>query len=99
MAILKFSLEGQELLSRNLRILADGITSMRPEFNTIGETIISGVNKNFSDEGTELGKWAPLAASTRAARAKRTGYYKKAPSKPGVLRWTGKLQEGFYKTA
>lgn len=93
MAILKFNLEGQELLSRNLRVLADGITSMRPEFNKIGDRIISGVNSNFSSGGTELGKWAPLAASTKAARAKRTGYYKKAPKSPGILRWTGKLQE------
>lgn len=97
MAMLKFNLEGQELLSRNFRILADGITKMRPEFWQIGESIITGVNKNFSSTGTELQKWAPLAASTKQARANRTWHYKKAPNKPSLLRWTGKLQDGFYK--
>ena len=35
MAVLEFQLEGQKVLSRNLRILADGVQDMQSEFKDI----------------------------------------------------------------
>lgn len=35
MAVLEFQLEGQKVLSRNLRILADGVQDMQNEFKDI----------------------------------------------------------------
>lgn len=35
MAVLEFQLEGQKVLSRNLRILADGVQDMQKEFKDI----------------------------------------------------------------
>jgi len=102
MARLEFELEGQKVLSRNLRILADGVKDMQTEFRQIGDLIEGSAKKNFENQGSEGGgKWRPLSAATVKARQKRTGHYKKAPSGAGangpILTWTGNLKNSFIK--
>lgn len=80
MALLSFEIEGEKVLSRNFRVLADDIKSMRPEFQEVGKAIMESAQRNFDNQGTETGKWKSLAPSTKKAREKRTGYYKKTPS-------------------
>ena len=73
MAVLSFQLEGQQVLSRNLRILADGIEDMRPEFKEIGDMIEKSAQTNFENEGSEGGgKWKSLSPATVKARQKKT---------------------------
>lgn len=56
-------------------------------------------NEVFATEGgAGAGKWAPLAASTVNARAKRTGYYRRSGSGGKVLTWSGTLKSGFSGT-
>lgn len=43
-------------------------------------------------------KWRDLAPSTKKARERRWGYYKKEPKNPTTLRWTGNLQDNRTKT-
>lgn len=81
MALLTFELDGQKVLSRNLRILADGIQDMQPEFKEIGDMIEKSAQANFTNEGSESGgKWKNLSPATVKARQKRQGYYKNSPS-------------------
>ncbi len=102
MAVLSFQLEGQQVLSRNLRILADGIEDMRPEFKEIGDMIEKSAQTNFENEGSEGGgKWKSLSPATVKARQKKTWYYKNSPSGASanwpILRWTGRLASSFVK--
>ena len=79
MARLTFEIEGVKVLSRNLRVLADDVVSMKPEFEEIGKIIVEGAQKNFENQGTEEGKWQSLSSSTLEARRKRSGHYKNPP--------------------
>ena len=73
MAILSFEIEGQKVISRNFRILADEIKAMKPEFEEVGQIMLDGSLENFETEGSETGgKWKPLAPATIMARKKRT---------------------------
>lgn len=96
MAQIKFAVQWEVQLSRNLRVFAKNITNLKDFFqdaldivekksNSIWATAWGNVEKNP--------KWKGLAASTEKARERRWGYYKKAPSNPWVMRWTGRLQD------
>lgn len=80
MAVLSFEIEGDKVLSRNFRVLADEIVELAPEFEEVGDAIIDGAKQNFEDQGTETGKWKSLSPFTLQARNARTGYYKNPPS-------------------
>jgi len=100
MAVLEFQLEGQKVLSRNLRILADGVQDMQKEFKEIWKTIESSAVSNFDTEGSEGGgKWKSLSPSTVKARQKKTWYYKKASNGANatwpILQWTWNLKRSF----
>lgn len=100
MASLEFRVDGEKVLSRNLRIIADGITDMAPEMGKIGALVKADALENMASQSSEGGgAWKPLAPFTVAMRAKRWGYYHRAPNGAGasspVLRWTGRLAEGF----
>lgn len=57
-------------------------------------------DKVFQTSGAAVGnRWAPLAASTLQARARRTGHYKNAPiTTSKIMIWTGALKSGFKNT-
>jgi hypothetical protein len=101
MAMLEFIVDGQKVISRNLRVLADGIGNMTKEFKQIGELVRSSALDNLESQGSEGGGgWKPLAPKTQRMREKRLGYYKNAPGagagKSGpILQWTGRLKAGF----
>lgn len=55
MAMLEFIVDGQKVISRNLRVLADGIGDMRTEFAQIGELVRSSALDNMESQGSEGG--------------------------------------------
>ncbi len=48
MALLTFTVEGDKVLSRNLRIVADSITDFRKEFGRIGQLVKASALENLS---------------------------------------------------
>lgn len=96
MAELKFSVQGEVQLSRNLRVFAKNIANLKPFFEDALDIVENKSNQIWATAGSNVEKnpkWKGLAPSTQKARERRWGYYKKAPSSPKVLRWTGKLQD------
>jgi phage gpG-like protein len=103
MAYLEFRVDGDKVLSRNLRIIADSVGDMRQELGQIGDLVRTSAVENLESGGSEGGgKWKPLAPKTVRMRAKRQGYYKNAPAGAGpsgpVLQWTGRLKNSFRST-
>ena len=101
MALLNFEIEGQKVLSRNFRILADEVKTMKPEFRNIGAAIIEESQKHFNNGWIEGSKWKKLSPATVKARKNRFWHYKKKPAGAGargpILVWTWKLKKGFEK--
>ena len=96
MVQLQFSVSGNVQLSRNLRLFAKEIKNLREFFEEAIGIIEARSDNVFSSQGSNVEKanpWPPLAASTLKARERRWGYYKRAPSRPSTLRWTGNLQD------
>lgn len=93
---LSFTVVGDKQLSRNIRAFVDRLDNLGEFFRDAIDIVEARTDDLFSKEGSNVekaGRWPPLAASTIEARTRRWGYYKKSPNKPGVLRWTGNLQE------
>ena len=81
MSNLTFIVDGEKVLSRNLRIISDGVKNMTNEFKSIGELVKRSAEKNIESGGSESGgKWKPLSPKTVRMRQKRQGYYKAAPN-------------------
>ena len=96
MVVVNFNVQGVTQVSRNLRVLAKDITNLGEFYGDALDIITARSDSIFAVAGANVqraGVWPPLAASTIKAREKRWGYYKRSPSRPGVLRWTGNLQE------
>lgn len=96
MVQLTFKVQGHTQLSRNLRVFAEDLSKLGGFFGEALDIIASRSDSLFAAEGRNVEKansWAPLAPSTIKARERRWGYYRRSPSSPGVLRWTGNLQE------
>ncbi len=93
---LNFKVNGATQLSRNLRLFVEKLSNLK-EFFDAALTIVEGrTDSLFAARGGNVEKanpWPPLAPSTIKAREKRWGYYKRNPSSPSVLRWTGALQD------
>lgn len=96
MVQLNFKVSGATQLSRNLRLFVEKLSNLK-EFFDEALTIVEGrSNALFGAQGRNVekaGPWPPLAPSTIKARERRWGYYKRNPSNPSVLRWTGALQD------
>lgn len=93
---IKFVVEGQTQVSRNLRILADAIPNLREWFDDALDIVDSRTHALFMAQGATAEKgppWAALSPKTLRAREKRWGYYKRTPNRPGLLRWTGALED------
>lgn len=96
MVQLSFNVQGHKQMSRNLRVFAKDIGDLRSFFEEAIEIIGARSDELFNSEGSKVQKanpWAPLAPSTIKARQKRWGYYKRTPSRPAMMRWTGNMQE------
>lgn len=99
---LTLTIDGDIQLSRNLRIAEVRLADYKPFLTRAIDIMKDRTDELFETEGGNVEKspqWADLSASTRLARSKGWGYYRKKPNKPGVLRWTGKLQNSARKNA
>jgi len=47
---IEFQLDGDKVLSRNIRLLANNITDMQSEFNQVGKLVVDKAKKNI-DQG------------------------------------------------
>lgn len=93
---LEFSIDGNKDISRNLRIAAEKMGSMKPAMYDIGNLVRAGALQNISQQGSESGgKWKPLSQRTLEMRRRRRGYYRNAGSGSQVLVWSGALRDGF----
>ena len=94
--IVEFSIDGDVQLSRNLRIFAEELDHLEPFHRGSIEIITQRTDEIFKGQGSSMAKspaWQPLSERTLEARKKRLGHYKLTPNRPGILRWTGTLQE------
>lgn len=92
---IKWTVNGDIQLSRNLRLFVTNLSKMSEFYGEAVGIIEAKSDQIFSKAGGNVEKnpkWSPLAPSTLKARERRWGYYKNPPSSPGTLRWTGKLQ-------
>lgn len=97
---LTIELQGGDKLSRSLEIAAREISDFEQFFDdslTIVENSVQEAQKT-SWSSTGLWKREGLSSRTQLARQRRYGYYKNAPSSPGVLRWTWKMLSSTVKT-
>ena len=99
---ISISVDGLNEFVRNLRIKSEGIREGLEEVHgTIVDVVKDRTDELFEKEGSDVQNgppWKPLSASTELSRKKRTGYYRNEPDNPGVLRWTGRLQNSAVKT-
>jgi len=94
---LNFNIAGVEQVSRNLRILAVEVPKLNEVFKNMLDIVEARTDAIFDAQGSNVekaGTWPGLAESTLKARKNRWGYYKRAPSRPSVMRWTGNMQQG-----
>lgn len=90
------NVDGYKQLGRNIRRIAKDIKEMRPFFDSAINIVTTRSDAIWAMEGGNVEKapsWRPLSAKTVKARERRWGYYKRTPSRPGIMRWTGNLQE------
>lgn len=93
---ISFNVNGQQQLSRNLRVAVTQLPKMKEFFQEACDIVSEKSDSLFKAQGTNVEKnpkWKNLAPSTVKARQMGWGYYKNKPSNPGILRWTGKMQE------
>jgi len=102
MAQIKFTVNGEVQLSRNLRVAAKSIQNMSTFIKEAVWIVEQKSDSIFSQQWRNVEKsptWKSLAASTLAARARRSWYYKQSPAwNPWILRWTWRLQKDRTKT-
>lgn len=85
-------------MARNLRVVGEKLSNLTEFAKESLEIVEERKDEVFDKQGGTL-KWQSLAASTQRARANKWGYYKKGASNPGILRWTGNLQDNVTKKA
>lgn len=96
MAEISIEIDGEEQLSRNLRVFLTRLDNHKEFHQGAIQLIGERSDEIFGAEGSNVEKaprWKALAESTLAARSARHGYYKNPPNSPRVLRWTGRGQE------
>lgn len=78
---LEFHIDGDKVLSRNLRVTGEKIQDMRSEMAQIGQVVRESAIDNIDDQGSEGGgQWKPLSQRTIKARSERRGYYRNSPN-------------------
>lgn len=96
---ISFSVDGVEKLSRAILDFDRGLKNMKPFYRDAIDIVHDRSKSIFANDGKNLvqWKWRPLKSSTIKARSRGWWSYSQAPSKPWVLRWTGKLQDSVKK--
>lgn len=82
---MKFVVNGEVQLSRNLRVLVQNVANLQGFFGDALGIVEKKSNQIWATAGANVEKnpkWKGLAPSTQKARERRWGYYKKAPSNP-----------------
>ncbi len=96
-----FQVDDTRVLKR-LGLTKRGMADCRKPLTKAGDQLLKlfGVEV-FETQGGAIGDaWRALAASTRTARAQRTGYYRNPPIRTDkILIWTGRLMGGMKKEA
>lgn len=102
MAQIRFVVNGDVQLSRNLRIAANQIQNLEWFFSDALNIVEDKSDSIWSSWWTNVEKspkWKQLAPSTLRARANWWWYYwKVAPSNPWLMRWSWNLQNNKTKT-
>lgn len=100
---LSFSIDGDKVMSRALDGLAFELANMQGFFERTGKKVQAHSKRMFASQGgavEKYPKWAGLSGRTEEARKRRWGYYKQPPAgTPGILHWTGKLENTFRQVA
>jgi len=99
---IKFEVNWQIQLSRNLRLVAINLKNLKPFFEKSLDIIKERTDEVFEKEWSNVEKnpkWRKLTPRVEKARIKRWWYYKKTPNNPWILRWTWNLQENITKEA
>jgi len=98
---IEFEIMGEQVLARSLMDAGKRLDNLKGFFSEALNVLQKHSDALFKSDGQNaesVPKWKAHADSTKKARSKRWGYYKNPPSKPGLLRWTGKMQESARKT-
>ena len=93
---ISMSVDGVTELSRELLLLAKGFHDTQEMQIRIITLVGDNVQQTFYKAGTNLqnsSSWASLSPRTEKARERGRGYYSKPSNNPGILRWTGNLQD------
>lgn len=86
---LSFTIQGEQQLSRRLRIVADGIRDFSDPFKSTAAYLMDAFQQSFDYQGRNIGvAWPPLKESTLKQKAKNY------PGAPMLVR-TGALKSGF----
>lgn len=96
MVVVNFKVQGQTQVAKGLRLLAAEIPKLSEFFAEALDIVTARSDSLFAMAGSNVFRantWPPLAPKTVKARERGWGYYRNTPSRPGVLRWTGNLQE------
>lgn len=101
MLALSFETRGFADIFKQFRGIRRRLKNPMPGYDAIADNLERHTIKVFRTEGRHIGKWwRRLALSTRRARARRWGYYRRPPSgavgpSGPVLRWAGVLANSF----
>lgn len=91
-----FSVNGEEQLSRNLRVLVSDLWDMQSFFEETLKIVEKRTDDIFKGKWANVAKWPKwkkLSPATIKARDKRRWYYKQTPNNPSLLRRTWNMQE------
>lgn len=96
MVRIAFDVDGERQLSRNLRVAVRRLKDMQEFHKDAVGVMIERKDELFKNQGRTIAKNPKrkrLSPRTRKARNRRRGYYAQNPTtNPGILRWTGRLQ-------
>lgn len=96
MAQLKFTVNGDIQLSRNLRIAAVQIADLSDFYKEAIEIVENRTDEIFKTAWKNVKKWPSrdsLSPVTERARAAWWWHYSASPNNPWVMRWTWRLQD------
>ena len=97
------SISGLQPVLDRLAGLEERLARPEPALEVVADLLEAHVARTFGTQGRWLGAgWAPLAASTVKARARRWGTYRQAPTGGAgptgpILVWTGRLRGSFQR--
>lgn len=97
-----FEIMDEQVLARSLQDAGRRLDNLKDFFMSALDILQKHSDSLFKSDGQaaeSVPKWKAHADSTKKARTKRWGYYKNPPNRPGILRWTGKMQDSARKSA